>query len=551
MDRRTFLARGAAVLGGAAVSGGAAYGAWIGTHSSAGPGSAKSGRPGKRPTTGGRRSGAGKKFAPVENTTLPSGVTVPTARWVVEENALPGTTAWIVTGPQAPGAIEGFADSVSAQAGETVSLFVNTTATTFHVEAYRMGYYQGLGARLVWTSPELTGRSQAPPQFTPGINMIECHWDQSVALELTDAWTPGCYLLKLVGSGGEQQYVPLTVRDDASRAAYVIQNSVTTWEAYNLWGGYSLYLGATPGGGQTFANRSRTVSFDRPYAQDISQGSSDFLGNEYPLISWAEELGLDVTYWTDVDLHARPQLLTNHRCLFSMGHDEYWSMQMRNAALAALPAGVNLAFLGANACYRQIRLDSSPLGPNRHEICYKDAAEDPLDGVDDALVTAPSWDSPPTSWPESILIGSMYQSIGANAPLAVADTSSWLMEGTGLINGITLPHVVQGEYDRFDLALAGPRNVEIVAHSPVVKNGTTNYSDVTYYTVTNAGGVFATGTAAWVFKLADFSPVIPVHTAVPGVTAPLRRIMENVFGVFGAGPAGMSHPSQENWQQFY
>ena len=186
---------------------------------------------------------------------------------------------------------------------------------------------------------------------------MTCPWTPTLTLNITKDWLPGCYLLKLVGNGGEEQFVPLTIRDDASMASYVLQNSVTTWQAYNLWGNYSLYYGPTAGGKQDFANRARVVSFDRPYPQTWASGAADFVGNELPLLFHLESLGLDMTYWTDVDLHARPQLLANHRCLFSLGHDEYWSQPMRQAAAQANANGVNLAFLGANACYRQIRLE--------------------------------------------------------------------------------------------------------------------------------------------------------------------------------------------------
>src|SRR5207302_31796 len=137
------------------------------------------------------------------------------------------------------------------------------------------------------------------------------------------------YLLKLVAASGQEQYVPLTVRDDTSRAAFVVQNSVTTWQAYNTWGGYSLYQGSQG----DFDQRARVVSFDRPYG--IGDGSGDFLGNELPLVSLMESLGLDVTYWTDVDLHERANLLVNHKALLTLGHDEYWSRAMRDGAMAA------------------------------------------------------------------------------------------------------------------------------------------------------------------------------------------------------------------------
>lgn len=498
-----------------------------------------------RPTSFGRTPAPG-----VSPVTLTSGVVIPVARWLVLENEKPGTIDWIVTGVQVPHAIEGYASQVSAASGDEVTVFVNSTARSVSMQAFRMGYYQGLGGRLVYQSDEVAGRQQQPSTLTPGVNTVSCRWEPTFTFRVDGKWPPGCYLIKLQGSGGEQQYVPLTVRDDASTSAFVLQNSVTTWQAYNLWNGYSLYYGRTANG-QDFTNRSRIVSFDRPYPQTWAQGSADFLGNEFPLLFHLESLGADLTYWTDVDLHRRPQLLVNHQCLFSLGHDEYWSLSMRNAALDALAKGTNLAFLGANACYRQIRLEPSPVGDARQQVCYKNATEDPMLGVNDAVVTATNWGSPPTAWPESNLIGSMYQSVRANDDMVITDASSWLFDGCGLSDGQHLTKVVQGEYDRYVPALPGPRNVDVLAHSPVAGQG--NWSDLTYYTHPGGGGVLASGSAAFVNKLADTTafPSNVVPAAIPGVTEVLQRAMENVYATFGAGPASASQPSSGNWTAVY
>ena len=164
------------------------------------------------------------------------------APWIVAENERPGTSSWRIP-PSAPTSIAGFADAVSAQVGDTVTLYVSTPADAFHVEAYRIGYYGGTGGRLVWRSRSLHGHDQGGPIRTGGTNMIEAPWSPSARVHIGRTWPQGIYVLKLVGSNGAQSYVPLTLRDDASHAALVIQNSVTTWQAYNDWGGYSLYHG--------------------------------------------------------------------------------------------------------------------------------------------------------------------------------------------------------------------------------------------------------------------------------------------------------------------
>ncbi len=486
--------------------------------------------------------------------TLDSGVPVQSADWVVAENARPGTLDWVMT---ASTRIYGYSDRVSAVAGDEVTLRIEAPAGPYTVALYRMGYYGGLGGRRVWTSPTLSGpQSQPPPTTTAGTNMVECQWQPSLRVGIDDSWPPGAYLFKLSGAGGSVGgYIPLCIRDDTSTAAFAVMNSVTTWQAYNAWGGRSLYVGpGSAGAGESGGpDRSRVVSFDRPYDQR-GWGAPDFMGNEFPLIYLVERLGLDTTYLTDVDLHQDPARLARHRCLFSLGHDEYWSSAMRDGATQARDQGTNLAFLGANAVYRHIRFEDSPLGPGRHQVCYKTdyEREDPLWGVDPAEVTA-NWPDGPVPRPEEQLVGSQYQDVAAHADMVVVDAGSWVFAGTGVTDGQHLPLVVEGEYDRYEPGLAGaPADVTVLAHSPVLNRGPGRFADMTYYSAPGGGGVLATGSAAFVAKLAD-APRIPaniVHPAVPGVTTVLSRLMENVFSVFGNGPASASQPSVANWQQF-
>ena len=497
------------------------------------------------------RRRAHKHADAVVNTTLPSGVVAPTATWLVAENAKPGTLNWICNHVQPDHALEGYASQVSAAPGDDVAVFVSTTARAVQVQAYRMGYYQGLGGRLVTQTDFVPAGVQRAPEVTPGLGTVSCPWTPTLTLSITKDWPPGCYLLKLVGDGGEEQFVPLTVRDDSSTAAYVLQNSVTTWQAYNLWGDYSLYYGPTSRGGQSFATRARVVSFDRPYPMTWASGAADFVGNELPLLMHLESLGLDLTYWTDVDLHARPQLLTKHRCLFSLGHDEYWSQPMRQSAEFASAVGVNLAFLGANACYRQIRLQPSSVGADRLQVCYKDAAEDPLAHEQPELTTI-DWSAAPVNQPESTLIGSMYQSVRATANMVVTDASSWFYDGCDLTDGQTLPNVILGEYDRFVPSMPGPRNVDVLAHSPVP--GQSNWSDITYYTAPGkGGGVLASGSASFVSMLSTTGkiPSLVIPGPFPGTTDTIRRAMENVYGRFGFGPASAHGSSGGNWTEVY
>jgi hypothetical protein len=262
-----------------------------------------------------------------------------------------------------------------------------------------------------------------------------------------------------------------------------------------------------------------------------------------------ERLGLDLDYWTDVDLHLHGADLVDHQALISTGHDEYWSREMRHNAAAALDRGTNLAFLGANAVYRKIRLEASSTGPARTEVCYK-SPDDPVTRTDPAASTV-NWRSPPVNMPESLLMGSTYISIDANDDLVVAGADGWFWKGTGVTDGQVLTGVVQGEYNRFIPGGPGPQNVELFGHSPVTKQGT--FSDITYTTRPGGGGVLCTGMASWVYKMSN-STTIPyqmVPDPIAGVTSILLRSMLNLYGLFGAGPASHGAPAAPNWSHYY
>ncbi|MCU1465192.1 MAG: hypothetical protein JWM72_1120 [Actinomycetia bacterium] len=470
--------------------------------------------------------------------------------WVTRENRRPGTSAWRIA-TTAYGGVGGYANRVSAQIGEAVTLYVSTAAPVFHVEAFRMGWYQGLGGRLVWRSAEIRGEAQRPATVVKTTRTVTTTWKPSLHVQLSKDWIPGDYLLKLVTSKG-QSYIPLTVRNDASRAPLLMMNAVTTWQAYNDWGGHSLYFGpnADP------AARSTVVSFDRPYNWAVRQGGyppvdpqayevcCGFVATELGVVTEVERLGLDVAYTTDIDVQEHPAQLLRHRALISGGHDEYWSVAKRNAVEAARDHGVNIMFLGPNAVYWRIRLEPSRLGANRLEVNYRIARDDPMFGKDDAQVTT-LWRSPPKARPEGALVGVMYYCFGSDDDGVVADASSWVFDGTGLKNGDHIAKLIEREADHVDPALPAPPGIQKLLHSPVSclglggrrASGPAYFSDTTYYTTKSGSGVFATG-APWNCKLYDGCPSGTSH---PDKT--VQRITENVMRAFAAGPAGRAHPS--------
>ena len=284
-------------------------------------------------------------------------------------------------------------------------------------------------------------------------NTVVAPWKPSLTLDTT-GWQPGDYLIRLDGANGAQQIVPLTVRTLSNQGRIVIINAVTTWQAYNKWGGYSLYGG--PNG--KYSQRARAVSFDRPYAADTMQGAGDFLYFELPFLVFAERSGHQLGYATDIDLHADPHLLDGARAVVTLGHDEYWSADMRNNVVRARDSGANLAFLGGNEIYRHMRLEPSPLGPNRVEIDYKSFHEDPTSNIDPTDTTQ-EWRTPPNPRPESVILGNMYQCNPVSADMVVAAPDSWLLNGI-VAPGQRLPGMVGNEYSAVDLHVPTPRPLQ-------------------------------------------------------------------------------------------
>jgi hypothetical protein len=502
------------------------------------------------------RAAPGRAAVPVTTPATFSGPAGVEAAWVVAENRRPGNPGWEIGAPP-PGTIDGFADHVFATAGDTVTLYVSTDAPSFHVEAYRMGYYGGAGARLVWTSAGTTGVAQPGCPAAYGTNMVACdNWSPSLSFPVTAGFVQGDYLLKLVGSGGQASYVPLTVSDPKSHAAYVVKNDVYTWQAWNPYGGYDFYagLGRCPRGVYPLCSRARVVSFDRPYG--YGDGAGDFLGNEYPLVRFAEQHGLDVTYATDLNLEQDPGLLLDHRALLSLGHDECWSLDERVAAQTAESKGVNIAFFAASPVLRHVRPEASPLGPDREVVDYRDSFDDPLYGTGDPReVTGNTWSEAPTSWPEVPFVGEAYSGFlepdVPPAPFVVADAAAWIFQGTGLRNGAQVPGVLATDFDQFDPG-SHPADLQILGHSPIpVREAQSSrrvpFSDMTYYTNGMGGaGVFDSGVNSWIPSL---SPCAPSVAACPATV--VGQMTANLFALFGRGPAGRTEPSTANWSTFY
>ena len=436
---------------------------------------------------------------------------VETANPVKAENLCPGTNSWRLDHPLGPEhAIEGFTAPVSANVGENVKIYVSTTAPTFTLQVYRVGWYGGLGGHLVYSSSALRGMNQPPPTMDPVTHMVSCsNWRNPVTLAIPPTWVSGVYVVKLLSSVGYMRYTSFVVRNDASFSSIFFQTSVFTYQAYNQWGGYNMYGSLDAKGELTRKVRAYVASFDRPY--DRAAGLGDFpLYSESSLLRWLERMGYDVSYTTDVDTDMRGELLLHHHLFISAGHDEYWSTAMRNQVTFARDEGVSLAFFGGNAVYWHVRLQSSPLGPDREVICYKPGyyegspEADPLSSVDPSEATV-LWRDPPLNMPENALLGEMYGGyMNQLAPLVLDRGAQPFVSGSGLHVGSALPGLVGVEYDRIYHNGATPSSLSILASSPLkcipsslCPSSGIDTAYATLYTAASGARVFDAGTFLW------------------------------------------------------
>ena len=465
------------------------------------------------------------------------------ATWVTAENSKPGVNSRITPAAgKAPG-LDAFADRVSVRPGQPVGLYVSATGPV-HARALRVGYYGGTGMREVW-SGDFTATVQ-PPAVTQNAPLADAGglrnsgaatapWTLTATLDTT-SWPEGAYVIRL-DAGPASRFVLLTVRSANAVGRVLLVNSPMTWQAYNTWGGRGLYGDEN----NQFNRRSLAVSFDRPY--DDGYGSGRFFTYDAKLISEAESLGLPLAWATDYDLALDPHLLDGAAAVVFGGHAEYWTAGMRDAVVAQVAKGTNLAVFGANTAYWRVRLvgrDVAPAaGPPRRDglprmiFGAKNASLDPLASSDPSGATARFRDSP-SPRPEEGLTGMRYDCHPAATDWVVSDPTWWGYAGTHLAKGSVLRGVVGPESDRVYPAATRPRPEQVVAYTPMSCGQHRTWHTAVYWTNSAGAGVFAAGTMDWVRSL-----------GLPGVGPEVRKITDNILTAFATPRAGQSHPAKD------
>jgi hypothetical protein len=462
------------------------------------------------------------------------------------ENSLPGTpqSQWDV--PSADGTtIQGFANPFSVNIGGTIKFKIESPASSYHIDIYRMGYYGGDGARFIASlTPNISASQKQPACSTnTATGLVDCSkWGVSASWTIptkinNQPLVSGVYFARIYRTDGtiDANQIPFVVRNDASHSDILFKTDDETWEAYNSWGGYSLYEGnATDTTNRPTSldpGRAEQVSYNRPFATRFGTpyGQDYFFYAEFPMIEFLEENGYNVSY-VDQGTLASSQgaaMIEQHKALVAAGHDEYWSAQEVANATAARNAGVNMAFFTGNEVYWKTRLAPDAAGEtNRTLITYKESLNSaPSDPNDPPTWTGAWYDprfSPPADGgqPQNALTGQLWTVNVGTGTLAVpsqysalrfwrntsvaslppGQTATLTPETLGyewdqdIDNGFRPP----GEFDLSSTAMTAPQVLQTYQEDLVQETVTHN---LTMYRAASGALVFGAGTVQWAWGL--------------------------------------------------
>ena len=468
-----------------------------------------------------------------------------------KENARPGTRDWMLSNTRIDPAakyrcpwIEGYCSHSSIRAGERISFFVSTNPPSpFRLDIYRMGFYGGAGGRLVASLAPFRGKVQPDPPI--GANRLrECQWEACRTFRIPSDWVSGVYLGKLTAERENlQSYVIFIVRDDR-KADFIFQCSDTTWQAYNRWPSqFSLY---DDGKKVWYWGPDVDISFDRPYGKycqildaPLSTGSGEWFLWEFPLAYWMESKGYDVTYISNLDTHRDYRSLLRAKGFLSVGHDEYYSMQIFDHLKESIGDGLNVAFLSGNTCCGRIEMKPSSRGMADRILTRVDrwGPKDPKETKDFPEMERFPWSSPN----ENTLIGARSTApITGGADWVCRKEDHWIFEGTGMKNGQGIPGLVGWEWHGDPAKIPG---LEVLASATTKSGRGEGVFTATLYPGPKGNFVFNASSCWWADGLSEPPGYVrpSAYTTPKGPDGRAQQITHNVLERMLKSNVGTSH----------
>jgi hypothetical protein len=461
--------------------------------------------------------------------------TIRSSDLIRSENAKPGTREWMLTNTRIDPAtkyrcpwVEGYASHTSILAGEKLRLMVSTRPeASVAIDVYRLGYYAGDGGRLMTSMGAFPCKSQPMPE--PGQRrLMNCQWETTAELTIPADWLSGVYVAKLTEQREKlQSYIIFIVRDQRS-TDLVFQCGDHTWQAYNRWPSqYSLY---DDGKNQWHWGDLSQVSFNRPYGKycqildaPLSIGSGEFFLWEFPFVYWMEREGFDVTYISNTDTHADPQAALRGKGFISIGHDEYWTIEMFRNMQSAIAKGISVGFFSGNAVCGRVLWDEATRSIRRVGVFG------PPGGTRDFEAMKSLAHEPP--YANELMGAHSCGPVTGGADWVCTKPDHWIYANTGMQQGDRIPGLIGWEYHGDPAPITG---LEIVAEGdtqsgPGKLNG--GHYTATVYPGPKGNIVFNASTCWWSDGLSAppgyQSP--SVYTTPKGVDRRVQQITQNIL----------------------
>ena len=482
---------------------------------------------------------------------------------ITDENALAGSSGWERTQADAP-RIEGYTSKTSVAPGESIGFHVSTSpAASFRVIVYRLGWYNGAGARQMTCLPTCTTSISGVARSTPSPNSatgkIDAGWPQSTSLTIPSNWTTGEYVAEYVLTSGSQsgsaRYSPFVVRSNAPQASasnVLVVVPFNTYLAYNQWGGASAYDNFT--NGSTFdLDHATKVSFNRPFHR------REWRNWDLPLLRFLEREGYDVSYVSDTDVDANPSILQQHRAVIVSGHGEYWTKGMRDGFDSARDHGTNLFFAGANDAYWQVRYEDStcpsddticPASPGpgnrRTMVIYKEEGNDGEDPNTNPALETVLWRDlgrPECELQGGVQFGSWFPNDGyRDYKVSAAGAADPWSTGTGWASNSNIVGLVGFEFDSFFPTCQPPGTPSILfTYQGPETSAQFDSAGVRYTTPTSGARVFSSGSMQWSWGLDSYRWDPSLFSGIP-TNAGVQQFTRNMLGDMArpAAPASLS-----------
>jgi hypothetical protein len=483
--------------------------------------------------------------------------------------------------------IEVYTSALSVTAGDTVAVHVSTKFPFYTIEIER----EGPAPVVVFRREDIAGR-----YFETPANASEegCRWPSALNIEIPDAWRSGFYYVRAIADG-EEALAFIVVRAALPTSKILLVIATNTYNAYNDYGGMSLYAGKEHPGYS--ADAASKVSFLRPWGRGFCskpddapyriasvEGSGLFVASgwgasngfspyawsagwhsyERHMALWLEKNGYEVDFAVSSDLEIRPDLLRRYKLMLSVGHDEYWSWRMRDAVEDFINDGGNVCFFSGNTCYWQVRFED---GGNTL-VCFKqNYKNDPVFNTGNRHLTTTFWMNHVIGRPEtrltgqSSVFGGYARMLGASPNGAggylVYRPDHWVFEGTGLFYGDLLgghDKIVAFEVDGCPMTLEngipkpasfydGPKSVEILGLAPAAHwTEETDPADILAPTDTGlsfleeyAGDIFGNATPESVARISHNHATMAIYRKNGTVFS--AGTTDWVYGLTGHDPA--------------